>query len=451
MANETHVPAWKKLGLKLKYAKEEDPEQHTEARGRCEKDESVQGSEEPVKKAEGDKKEKKKKRRLEETEDKGDSAAADEESSKRKKKQKKEKKVSFSAETKVEDGCGDEGAKGEKSEDAVPDGNSGDVQTEEKPGAEEKRQRMKEKKERKKKQEQLQPQAPPSNIHETPILQYLHLYHENRSAWKFQKNRETQLFKHILAPERVPTEYNAALLSYLHGLKGEAARQRLSQSAEEVVKTEMEEQIAKENAEEAPKEGQSAPDMADYYKAVEAFRKRLSQGSDDLNNIEALEGQETVSGDLRKRLEKRLRAEVITFAINGKLSYVQRPKSSQKGKSGPQQIGGQAQAPAKKKKNRTAVIDISSSSESDSDSSSDSDSDDDKPLQKKKPSGKQQTGKQSEAPAKKKKNRTAVVDISSSSESDSDSSSDSESDSDSEGGNNKKTKAKRDEDERFLI
>lgn len=311
---------------------------------------------------------------------------------------------------------------------------------------EEKKNRMKEKKEKKKHGEK-QPGAAPANIHEAPILSYLNLYHQNRPAWKFQKNRETQLFKHVLEPEHVPTEYNAALLAYLQGLKGEAARQRLSQTAEGTVKTEMEEQSAQENEEKLEDAGdQTIPDMDDYYKAVEEFRKRLMQGNENLNDVNAL-GEQRLDGDMRKRLEKRLRADLMFFAINGKVFYLQKSKAPQKGK--PQQNGAQAEAPAtKKKKNRTAVVDISSSSESDSDSNSD----DDKATRKGNPTKQQPNGEKPQAPAKKKKNRTAVVDISSSSESDSegdkddkkasknkrdgssdDSSSDSSSDSDSDG------------------
>lgn len=419
----SHVPAWKKLGLKLKYAKEEVPAQRDGDRdvsGEAQDGMEVDGA---VKEGSEKKKNKSKKRRLEEDGEDGEDGAAtaaaggeDNGSEKKKnKKSKKHRKVSFSADTKVHDGDDEEDEEDEEEEkktggDSLENGVSEAALVDEKQ-KEEKKRRMKEKKDKKKKQDQQEPTDPS----DTPILTYLHLYHQDRPAWKFQKNRETQLFKHVLSLERVPTEYNAALLAYLQGLKSEAARQRLGQTAEEIIKSEMEVQAATEvNTEEDKPDDQNAPDMTDYYKTVEAFRIRLSQGKDELNDVDAL-GEGQVTRDLRKKLEKRLRAEAMWFAINGKLFYIQKPKGSQK--ATPQQNGKQAQSAGKKKKNRTVIVDISSSSESESDND-----DDNNASQKTKPAKQQASAKT------KKKSRTAVEDSSSSS--DSDSSSDSESDSD---------------------
>lgn len=413
----SHVPAWKKLGLKLKYAKEEVPAQQdgdSDVLGKAQDSMEVDGA---VKEGSEKKKSKSKKRRLEEDGEDGAAAGGEDNRSEKNKnkKSKKQRKVSFSVDTKVHDGDDEEDEEDEEGKKktggaSLENGGSEAAPVDEKQ-KEEKKRRMKEKKDKRKKQDQQEPTDPS----DTPILTYLHLYHQDRPAWKFQKNRETQLFKHVLSLERVPTEYNAALLAYLQGLKSEAARQRLSQTAEEIIKSEMEAQAATEvNTEEDKPDDQNAPDMTDYYKTVEAFRIRLSQGKDELNDVDAL-GEGQVTGDLRKKLEERLRAEAMWFAINGKLFYIQKPKGSQK--ATPQHNGGQAQSAGKKKKNRTVIVDISSSGESESDSD-----DDNKASQKTKPA------KQPASAKTKKKNRTAVEDSSSSS--DSDSSSDSESDSD---------------------
>lgn len=402
----SHVPAWKKLGLKLKYAKEEVPAQQDcdrDVPGKAQDSMEVDGA---VKEWSEKKKSKSKKRRLEEDGEDGAAAGGEDNGSEKKKNKnsKKQRKVSFSVDTKVHDGDDEEDEEGEKktSGASLENGGSEAAPVDEKQ-KEEKKRRMKVKKDKRKKQDQQEP-TDPSN---TPILTYLHLYHQDRPAWKFQKNRETQLFKHVLSLERVPTEYNAALLAYLQGLKSEAARQRLSQTAEEIIKSEMEAQAATEvNTEEDKPDDQNAPDMTDYYKTVEAFRIRLSQGKDELNDVNAL-GEGQLTGDLRKKLEKRLRAEAMWFAINGKLLYIQKPKGSQK--ATPQQNGGQAQSAGKKKKNRTVIVDISSSSESESDSDDDS-----------KASQKTKSAKQQASAKTKKKSRTAVEDSSSDSESDSD-------------------------------
>ena len=248
--------------------------------------------------------------------------------------------------------------------------------------------------------------APKAQItHEGPVLSYLSFYYRHRAEWKFQKNRETNLFKHVLALEHVPTAYNAALLSYLQGLKSEGAKMRLRQAAEDVIRAEMDQaQTSSEGDTENAEEDADKPSSS-YDKAVAAFRARLLEGKE---NLDKTESPEPLEGDLLKQLEKRQRAELMVFAFDGKLYEKPKPKLKQ--------AQDTAQPGKKKKKNRTVIVEISSSSESDS-SSSDSDSDDDKPTKTK-----------SKATAKSKgKSRQAPSSSESSSDSDSDSSSSSDS------------------------
>ncbi|TPR09025.1 THUMP domain family protein [Aspergillus niger] len=179
----------------------------------------------------------------------------------------------------------------------------------------------------------------------------------HRSAWKFQKNRETHLFKHVLSLEQVPTLYNAALLAYLQGLKSEGAKLRLRQIAEEVIKAEAdaeEDQSSTPAQTEESKEGTSseanedsaATDKASYDKAVGVFRTRLAAGQDiDCQDVTGQLNAETL-----KKYENRARAELILFAVNGTLFNYHKPKpAAQKGKK-----GAQSQPGKKKKKNRSA-------------------------------------------------------------------------------------------------
>ncbi|KAL4918569.1 hypothetical protein BDW62DRAFT_181156 [Aspergillus aurantiobrunneus] len=144
----------------------------------------------------------------------------------------------------------------------------------------------------------------------------------------------------------------------------------------------------------------------DYRKTVYAFRTKLTEGglSEDLG-----ESFDQLDADMLERFRKRRRAEIILFAIDGRVFTTSNLKAPpQKGKNAQNQAGN------KKKKNRTTFVDISSSSDSDSEADN-----------KKKSTAETQPVKSQ--PVKKKKNRTAVVEISSSSDSDSDSSSSSSS------------------------
>jgi hypothetical protein len=308
----------------------------------------------------------------------------------------KKKRVSFSAEAKVKSPSPVEG-----DEEAEADDENGDSSKKEK-----KKKKNKEKREEVKGDIDLMSTRQKSG--ESPVLAYLSQYYNDRSSWKFQKIREIQLFKHILSLEHVPATYDAAILSYLKGLRGEAAKQRLRELAQAAIKADVEEM--KEvyvDLSERPVDDQEPSPMEVYRKAVYAFRTKLTAGElmEDLG-----EAFEKLNEEMLQRFRKRRRAEIVYFAVNGKVFTMSNLKAPpQKGKN-----DAQNQQVIKKKKNRTAVVEISSSSDSDSDS------DDEKKSSTEPESMKKQPVKRK----KKKKTRTAVIEFSSSSES---SSSDSDS------------------------
>ncbi|XP_029954216.1 protein cholesin [Salarias fasciatus] len=53
-------------------------------------------------------------------------------------------------------------------------------------------------------------------------LDYLTCWADNRSAWRFQKTRQTWLLQHMFDCEKVPDEKFSILLQYLEGLRGGA-------------------------------------------------------------------------------------------------------------------------------------------------------------------------------------------------------------------------------------
>jgi hypothetical protein len=360
---------------------------------------------------------KKKKRRHDENE------SADESSQKKKTK----KRVSFGPGTKTKDADDSSDSDNDAGDEAEVDSTT--AETSEKNEHEKALEEMKKRKREKKKERKsgAAVAATTTQVHETPILSYLNWYHRDRASWKFQKNRESNIFKHLYSLEHVPAAYNVALLVYLQGLKGEASKMRLSQGAAEVMSVDKEVEADEE-----------------YHQAVDGFREYLTAGSEDIG---ASDSAEQFEGETRKRLQRRQRAELVFFAVTAKLYIGQKPMPPQK----------QEPPQPKKRKNRTVVVDISSSSESDSDnekssskkkaaskakkadnnddstsssgSSSDSDSDKAPPRKKAakaKPAPPTPEPKKPEPPApsknkkkQKRKMRTALIEISSS-ESDSD-------------------------------
>ncbi|KAL2866982.1 WKF domain-containing protein [Aspergillus lucknowensis] len=330
-------------------------------------------------------------------------------------KKKKKKRVSFAAGSEATDAQNDsDGDEEDKAQSPGPEEKAGQADGE--VGDASKKAKKRKKKEGKKKSGDSTKHstntesAMEHNSGESPILSYLDLYHKDRPAWKFQKIRETQLFKHILSLEHIPVRYNAALLSYLQGLRGEAAKGRLREVAQTAIQTDTEETKPNaiiENPE--PSDGQAMLPYADYRKAVYVFRTRLTEWK---STEDPGESYEQLDAELKERFLKRQRAEIIVYAIDGKVFTMSNLKAPpQKGKN------ATLNQPGKKKKNRTAFVEISSSSES----SDDSDSDSDKAHGHKKENN--ETRSQPVKKKKKKKNRTAVVEVSSSSESDSNSSS----------------------------
>ena len=66
-------------------------------------------------------------------------------------------------------------------------------------------------------------------------LAYLTASHSSRDQWKFNKALQTQLLKDILNLHRIPSTYGPALISYIQGLQGQNAKDRLKEHAQTVL------------------------------------------------------------------------------------------------------------------------------------------------------------------------------------------------------------------------
>lgn len=72
--------------------------------------------------------------------------------------------------------------------------------------------------------------------HTPEYLNYLKTFHTDRASWKFNKNNQKGLLRDLFRVDLIPTQYNEALLNYISGLQGAAARQRIVESATSVLK-----------------------------------------------------------------------------------------------------------------------------------------------------------------------------------------------------------------------
>lgn len=193
--SKTHVPAWKRVGLKLKYAK--DDRQHLYGNGIPDSD----GASEPPAK----------KRRVNDSTnpEKGTvtrSSLADATiPSKSTHLEKPKKQVSFTNDTKTKDG--------DTAVSVIP---SEQVEEAFSQAASKKAKKTK------------QPSQPSATKSQT-TLDYLVQFYSSHSSWKFNKNREVWILKHALSLQDIPSEYNLMLAQYIHGLKSQNTRSRLRQ------------------------------------------------------------------------------------------------------------------------------------------------------------------------------------------------------------------------------
>jgi hypothetical protein len=274
-------------------------------------------------------------------------------------------------------------------------------------------------------------------------VRYLEQYHADRSSWKFNKSKQNDVLKNIWNIYRIPPSCNDALVEYLDGLQGGAARQRLRQAAQSAnidivsfIRSEIPE------VKDEPMETAEARKAA-YDSALERQKEILRKNGIDPDPEKTKTIQEQKDYDERVQL-------VWNTMNKGEPQAVARAAPAVK------EEPKVALSMRKKRKSRTDVSssessdsdsDSSSDSDSDSDNDSDSDSEDEKPAAKKakiakleaqladakiaKLKAKLAKVKATKAKAKKSKSKASSKSSSDSDSSDSESSSSSESDSDS--------------------
>jgi WKF domain len=216
-------------------------------------------------------------------------------------------------------------------------------------------------------------------------LEYLTQFRESRETWKFNKNREVWILKHLFLVDDIPSAYDLPLSQYLQGLKSVSARSRIRKEAEDIVQKDREQQIeyvvsissehGADKIDEVPAEMEDPERRRAYYQdSITRYKRKLEQQLDEA-------AEEELNWVSPGRLAKRRRAETTLWSIGVNSSSEETTHSSDQSTSrnGSSAIenGLLGVHPQKKKrKNRTCVVEMSSSSSSE-DESSDSDSESD--------------------------------------------------------------------------
>lgn len=216
-----------------------------------------------------------------------------------------------------------------------------------------------------------------------PAIFYLKLFHEYKDTWKFNKIHQINLLKNAFDIEKLPSEYIELFYSYVAGLKGRA-RTQLRDTAI-AVKVKAQEESAEARSEgmdngtpEKELEGHveeniaiNAPDSASKI----GYEERVLQPLSDLT--------------IKQRMAKRMRAERILDElsqeaqepgeeVNGSMESVKDEEGDRESQKRLKMSDGSTQKVRRKRKQRTNAVDDSSSSSdsSDSDSSSEEGEDD---------------------------------------------------------------------------
>lgn len=161
-----------------------------------------------------------------------------------------------------------------------------------------------------------QTSQPASPLADHPALTYLQTYHTAPKSWKFSKPLQNYLLKHLFSLTHIPPPYDAALKSYLRGLQG-SARARVRKEAL-AIREDDEKWLASEPAEDQKMDQETtaqclARQKREYDSAVARIKQALREKEDERE-----EKEWESSGDKEeweRRVHKRRRAEIVLWGV----------------------------------------------------------------------------------------------------------------------------------------
>lgn len=228
-----------------------------------------------------------------------------------------------------------------------------------------------------------QPQAPAPPPDLTVALDYLRRWKTSRDTWKFNKNHQTHLISNVFDPSLVPAADVDTFYEYIRDLKGHI-RTRLSESARKVCAEDMDEE-----KNHFPTGTTDLESKKRQYEEIMSNLLRPSQSGSKRKHFNEADFATSKDADpeVARRVAKRMRAEIVVEELgtesDASETTVSEEPPRKEASEEPEvdkrvKLNDGTTRPAKRvraSKRRGADLDDSSSESSDSDSDSDSDDD----------------------------------------------------------------------------
>jgi hypothetical protein len=212
-----------------------------------------------------------------------------------------------------------------------------------------------------------------------PFLDYLRQYSESRETWKFNKNHQTHLLKHVFDLDVIPSDHAYLIYKYVRGLQG-GVRTRVRDTAL-AVKVKDQEEGGAGFPEDMPDPEKR---QREYDAAMEEYVVTMTAAnvSDDIGYEEGVLLGLSDSA-MSKRVVKRMRSERVLAELGssqdeGEATETKKPDVINGDGDSQKRVrmnDGSSQKFVRKRKQRTMVVDDETSSSEDS-SNSDNDSSD---------------------------------------------------------------------------
>jgi hypothetical protein len=256
------------------------------------------------------------------------------------------------------------------------------------PAAADEAKKSKPKKKKAKKSTSDAPQKPDTNLE--PSLVYLRQWNTDRASWKFNKNHQTLLIKYLFDADKFPSADIPVFYQYIRDLKG-FIRTRLRETAEEIRKKDMEQDAAGFPATVKDKEDKQKAYDELLVRFVQQQRERNgSSSSTNGNGKRTFDEVElairTANPEVKARLLKRIRAEMVVEELSDSESTTSTNTTTTSSSSGlsekevapppslPAAKRTESQQPAKRRRLRNVRTDISDDESSSESESSDAES-----------------------------------------------------------------------------
>ena len=180
-----------------------------------------------------------------------------------------------------------------------------------------KKKKKKKAKKKTKKKTKKTSEAPKSDFSLEPSLNYLRQWHTDRQSWKFNKNHQTLLIKYVFDGDKIPSSDINIFYEYIRDLKG-FIRTRLRDAAAEIKRKDEEDgagAFPESTKDRESKQKEYEETISRFLEQFQRHQKKEDGSSRSANGKRSLGETEfvirTADPDVKQRLLKRIRAEMV--------------------------------------------------------------------------------------------------------------------------------------------